>query len=86
MTSVSVKGFEENLERLHMEENPTVLDDDLPDSFNNWISEISYLAITEFAKTYCYFNGNKDAWKEIAEGFWTQNFGALPTEDQIILI
>jgi hypothetical protein len=83
--SVSLKGFEENLQNLHMEDNPFVLDDNLPDSFDAWISELSYLSITEMAKTYCYFNGEKDLWKEIAEEYWTQNFGALPTENQLAI-
>lgn len=86
MNTVSTKGFQENLEQLHAEENPYVLDDNLPDSFNDWVSNLHYITIAEMAKTYCYFNGQQDAWKEIAEDYWTQNFGALPTEDQISLI
>lgn len=30
--------FEEFLGRMHMEDEPMVLDDDLPDAFDNWLS------------------------------------------------
>lgn len=32
--------FEEFLGRMHMEDEPMVLDDDLPDAFDDWISNI----------------------------------------------
>ena len=32
--------FEEFLGRMHMEDEPTVLDDDLPDAFDAWLSNL----------------------------------------------
>lgn len=34
------ESFEEFLSRKHMEDEPTVLDDDLPDAFDNWLSNL----------------------------------------------
>lgn len=33
--------FEEYLKDIHMDENPTILDDDLPDHFDNWLSQLT---------------------------------------------
>jgi hypothetical protein len=35
-----MKTFDDYLEQICFEENPTVLDDDMPDFFENWISEL----------------------------------------------
>ena len=34
-----MKTFEEYLEDVCFEENPTVLDDDMPDFFDNWLEK-----------------------------------------------
>ena len=34
------ESFEDFLGRMHMEDEPMVLDDDLPDAFNNWLSNL----------------------------------------------
>lgn len=38
---MNYKNFEEFLGQKHMEEEPMVLDDDLPDAFDNWVSNQS---------------------------------------------
>lgn len=38
---IQSKNFEEWLEWEYMENNPTVLDDDLPDAVNDWIGTLS---------------------------------------------
>lgn len=35
-------SFEKYLEEKHMEQEPTVLDDDLPDAFDHWVCNIGY--------------------------------------------
>jgi len=34
------ESFEDFLGRMHMEDEPMVLDDDLPDAFDNWLSNL----------------------------------------------
>ena len=34
------KDFEDYLQYVHMDENPTLLDDDLPDHFGEWLSQL----------------------------------------------
>ena len=34
------ESLEDFLKRMHMEDEPTVLDDDLPDAFDAWVSEL----------------------------------------------
>ena len=34
------KNFEEFLGEYHCKENPTILDDDLPDAFDDWLAEL----------------------------------------------
>ena len=43
------KTFEEFLQERHMEECPTVLDDDLPDAYGAWISERDIQEIIDYA-------------------------------------
>lgn len=38
MKKYNKESFEEFLGRMHMEDEPTVLDDDLPDAFDNWLA------------------------------------------------
>ncbi len=35
-----MKTFEEYMKEVHMLENPEILDDDLPDTYNEWLTEI----------------------------------------------
>lgn len=46
------KSLEEWLEYQHMEENPTLLDDDLPDAFSDWISELTEEQLEAYATRY----------------------------------
>ena len=48
----NAQTFEEYLQYIHMEEYPTVLDDDLPDSFNDWVSELTVKDVDKFAQEY----------------------------------
>lgn len=80
MSKTSLDGFEATLQEIHQEENPTILDDDLLEAFGDWISNRSFEDIQEFAQTYCYSMGEHQNWKALAENYWKENFGPLPTE------
>ena len=45
-----MKTFNEYLEKICFEENPTVLDDDMPDFFDNWVSELDGEQLIELAQ------------------------------------
>ncbi len=83
---VSVDGFEATLQEIHQEENPTILDDELPGAFADWITYFSYREIQEMAETYCYQMGEHKEWRRIADEYWTRNFGSLPNKYQPELI
>ena len=42
--------FEDFLARMHMIDEPTVLDDDLPDAFSNWLQQIDMDMIILYAE------------------------------------
>jgi len=44
--------FEEYLETIHFEENPQLLDDDLPDAFNDWLGELDNDELIIYADQY----------------------------------
>jgi hypothetical protein len=44
--------FEEFLQDMHYELHPTLLDDDLPDAFNDWISNLDSEAWIEMGNGY----------------------------------
>lgn len=44
-----MKTFEEYLQEQCFEENPTVLDDDMPDYFDDWVSDIPTSAVMIYA-------------------------------------
>lgn len=44
--------FEEWLQYEHQMENPTILDDDLPDAFNDWVSELTNVDLEVLASRY----------------------------------
>jgi len=46
------RNFEDYLQEKHIKENPTILDDDLPDAFDDWVAEIDVDAIIEHADAY----------------------------------
>ena len=41
--------FENYLRKIHMEENPELLDDDLPDAFDSWLGELDGNDVIEYA-------------------------------------
>ena len=46
------KNFEEYLQIKHIEEEPTILDDDLPDAFSEWIANLSQEDLINYADEY----------------------------------
>lgn len=52
LSSMKYKNFEDYLEEICFSENPTVLDDDMPDFFDNWFSELDAQEITEYTEAY----------------------------------
>ena len=41
--------FEDYLQEKHFEENPTLLDDDIPDAFNEWLENVDTQDVIEYA-------------------------------------
>ena len=54
---LTTQGFESFLQYKHMEEYPMVLDDDLPESFDNWLAEQDTTTITAYAGIYAHQQG-----------------------------
>ena len=76
--TISVNGMEAYLEEMFQEENPHILDDELPDAFSNWLSQQSLAEINEEAQLYCYkMQGEDTGYLELAEAFYKANFGRL---------
>ena len=46
------KDFEEYLMYKHSEQNPEVLDDDLPDDYERWLEEIGVDGVISYADSY----------------------------------
>lgn len=44
------ESFKEFLGRMHMEDEPTILDDDLPDAFNDWLGNIGADLLISYAE------------------------------------
>jgi len=44
--------FEEFLAEKHCEQNPEILDDNLPDAFNDWLTYIDVQDIIDYANEY----------------------------------
>jgi len=44
------ESFEEFLGRMHMEDEPAVLDDDLPDAYEKWSEDIGYGLLVAYAE------------------------------------
>lgn len=45
--------FNDYLQTRCFEENPTVLDDDMPDFYDNWLSEIGVDLLMAYAEAWC---------------------------------
>ena len=46
------KDFDDYLQEIHMKENPTILDDDLPDAFSDWLCDLDPQSIIDYAEKY----------------------------------
>lgn len=46
------KDFEGFLQWKHMEENPMILDDDLPDHFDSWVGDLDAEEFIKYAEEY----------------------------------
>ena len=44
------ESLEDFLKKTHMEDEPTVLDDDLPDAFDAWVSELGSELLIAYAE------------------------------------
>lgn len=52
--------FEDYLKQVHFRQFPELLDDDLPDAFDSWVSGLDAQEIMEYAEDYgakCYKEG-----------------------------
>ena len=47
-----LKSFNDFMSAKHYEENPEVLDDDLPDSYDAWVAELTSEDVLAFANEY----------------------------------
>lgn len=69
---ITLNGFEAYLQEVHQSENPELLDDDLPEAFNDWVSNLEGDDLVEYAQNY--FNDMN--WPhELAYAYFHQNFG-----------
>jgi c-di-GMP-related signal transduction protein len=48
---INTSALESYLQEVHIEEYPLLLDDDLPDHFNDWLGMLDYSDIVAYAKT-----------------------------------
>ena len=47
-----MQDFNEYLRDIHMSENPELLDDDLPDNFDNWLGTLEQETMIDYANDY----------------------------------
>ena len=47
-----MRTFEQYLNELHAKDRPQVLDDDMPDDFNNWLDQFDATAMMGLAESY----------------------------------
>jgi len=47
-----MKSFEEYLQEIHSNQADGVLDDNMPDDFDNWLSELDTAEVMEYAESY----------------------------------
>ena len=70
--------FTEYLEQKHSQLNPMVLDDDLPDSFDSWMSELEQDDLLTYGTDYGneMFDAGKNKFADKKnDNFWLRNFG-----------
>ena len=66
------RDFEDYLTKKHHEENPEILDDELPDHFSDWLSDLDPQAVVDYVESYAkivYAKGRRDVHKEITQAF-----------------
>lgn len=73
-----VQSFEEWLQIEHAKNNPTVLDDDLQDSFDNWIANIDYTELIKLGARFKGFEHDTSMVKEMVDEY-CKVYG-LPTD------
>ncbi len=62
------RTFEEFLGEVHMDLHPACLDDDLPDSYDNWLGEMNIDDCIEWANLYAeeqYITGKEEIIKQL---------------------
>jgi hypothetical protein len=50
MTTYRKESFEQFLGRMHTEEEPTILDDELPDAFDHWLGTLGIDLMMAYAE------------------------------------
>ena len=63
-----MQTFEQYLQDIHMSENPELLDDDLPDDFDNWLGTLEQDIMIQYADDYA-----KECVREYAMKLHIQN-------------
>jgi len=64
--------FAEYLQQIHFEDNPQILDDDLPEAFDEWLSEMDRDDILRLAEEY-----GARCPEVVADDFIKEAFGTL---------
>ena len=54
---LTTRSFESFLQDKHMEQEPMVLDDDLPEAFDAWMGAQNEITITAYASLYAHEQG-----------------------------
>lgn len=62
------KTFNDYLQEMHAHDCPTVLDDDLSDSFDDWMCDLEQEKLIEYAEIYAGDRENRGYLKAIEEG------------------
>ena len=73
-----MKTFNDYLEGICFEENPTILDDDMPDFFDNWVSELDNEQLISLAQKW----GNELIKKECNEMIEDRIYAEKADRDQ----
>jgi len=65
-----MKNFEDYLKEKHYEENPQVLDDDLPDSYDSWLTDLPVDDLIKHADEYTQLklDQQKEELEDVVEG------------------
>lgn len=77
MKKVSIQGFEDHLYERYRVDLPEMLDDDIADSFNNYLSNLEADDIANEARFYCTSMGefSAEVALELASSFMVTNYG-----------